>query len=318
MNFILLLNIDIRFHLVKHKLEFCAIQRRTRNHLLNYNVDFVTFKYLLFYLDELQAILHKLQFKKQDKIYVLGAFTEGGNMRTQCTLWLFVSVVLLIGAAIALGSQKMKILIITGGHDFERDQFFAMFDSMSDIEFTSVEHPGANDIYATSSLQTYDALVYYDMNQEISEEQKRAFLTMVEKGKGLVFLHHSLASYQTWDEYKQIQGGRYNENPEDAAKKSTYKHDVTMNVYILDRDHPVTQGLSDFEIYDEVYGNFEVSADVHPLLKTDHPQSGEIIGWAHAHGASKIVYLQPGHDHHAYENENYRALVRRAIRWVAE
>ncbi|MBN1560354.1 ThuA domain-containing protein [candidate division KSB1 bacterium] len=237
-------------------------------------------------------------------------------MRIQCTLWLFISVVLLIGAAIAPAAQKIKILIITGGHDFEREQFFAMFSSMADIEFTSVEHPAANDIYATSAA-AYDALVYYDMNQEISEEQKKAFLSVVEKGKGLVFLHHSLASYQTWDDYMQIQGGRYNENPQDAAKKSTYKHDVELNVYILDREHPVTQGVSDFKIYDEVYGNFNVLPGVHPLLKTDHPESGEIIGWAHEYGAAKIVYLQSGHDHHAYENENYRALVRQAIQWVA-
>ena len=45
-----------------------------------------------------------------------------------------------------------------------------MFDSMTDIEFTSVEHPAANNIYAAKALDDYDVMVFYDSNQEISEE----------------------------------------------------------------------------------------------------------------------------------------------------
>jgi type 1 glutamine amidotransferase len=52
------------------------------------------------------------------------------------------------------------------------------------------------------------------------------------------------------------------------------------------------------------------------LLSTSHPESGEIIGWTHLYGDSPIVYIQPGHDHHAYENPNYRHLVRQAIEWI--
>ena len=67
-----------------------------------------------------------------------------------------------------------------------------------------------------------------------------------------------------------------------------------------------------------MYGNFKVLPNVTPLLKTDHPESGEIIGWANKYGAAKIVFLQMGHDHHAYENENYKTLVLQAIKWAAE
>ena len=227
---------------------------------------------------------------------------------------------ILSGLALIFSAQsthKIKILIITGGHDFEREPFFEMFDSMNNIEFTSVEHPDANRIYGTSMLDQYDVLVYYDMNQEITEEQKQSFLDVVERGMGFVFLHHSLASYQDWPEYLAIQGGRYHLDPQDASKKSTFKHDVNMNVTIIEPGHPVTNGLSDFTILDEVYGNFEVLPTVQPLMKTDHPESGEIIGWAHEYGASKIVYLQLGHDHHAYTNPNYRQLVQQAIQWTA-
>jgi hypothetical protein len=106
----------------------------------------------------------------------------------------------------------------------------------------------------------------------------------------------------------------------DDGKKygpSTYKHDQEFTVRILDPAHPVTQGMQDFAMYDEVYINYKIHDYVTPLLATDHRESGEYIGWVHRHGNSRIVYLQPGHDHHAYENPHFRRLVRNAIGWVA-
>ena len=238
-------------------------------------------------------------------------------MRLLTIFFMIFAVLILTLAVTGQIPQKTKILIITGGHEFEREFFFNMFAAMPDIEFTSAEHPAANNIYAAEALENYDVLVYYDMNQDISEEQKKAFLQMVEKGKGLVFLHHSLASYQDWPEYMHIQGGRYHLDPQDTSKKSTYKHDVQMDVKVLDPDHPVTKGIADFTIHDEVYENFEVLPTVHPLLKTDHPESGEIIGWAQQTGKTKSVTIQLGHDHFAYENENFSRLVYQAIRWGA-
>ena len=111
--------------------------------------------------------------------------------------------------SISVAQQKTRILIITGGHDFDQQEFYELFHSFQDVEFTSVTHPVANNVYNTDKIFEYDALVFYDMNQEISEEQKTAFLDVLNKGIGCVFLHHSLASYQKWDEYIQIVGGQY-------------------------------------------------------------------------------------------------------------
>jgi arylsulfatase A len=210
---------------------------------------------------------------------------------------------------------KQEILIITGGHDFERDAFFQMFNELPGIAYTELTHPGANQVYDSSLLDRMDVLLFYDMVQAISEEEKAAFRHMLEQGKGLVFLHHSLASYQDWGEFEKIIGGKYVLSGQDS---STYRHDVEVAVEILSKEHPVTRGLNDFLLYDEVYGNFKVQPEVIPLLGTTHPESGKIIGWAHSYGSSRIVYLQPGHDHHAYEDPNFRLLLKQAIQWVQE
>ena len=218
-------------------------------------------------------------------------------------------------------NEKIRVLVITGGHDFEREPFFEMFDSFEDVSYREVVHPQANDYYAADSAKRFDVFVFYDMNQEITPAQKESMIRMFEQGKGAVFLHHSLASYQDWDEFYKILGGRYWLKPHREGGReipgSTYKHDVDVEVKIVDPDHPVTRGMSDFVIHDEVYGGFQVAPFVEPLLTTSHPESGEVIAWAHTYGASRIVYIQSGHDHKAYENENYRRLVRQAIEWTA-
>ncbi len=134
-------------------------------------------------------------------------------------------------------------------------------------------------------------------------------------------MHHSLANYQTWDKFLEIIGGRYLMDTMMVAGKefpgSTYEHDVDMNIQVV-ADHPVTKGLEDFTIHDEIYGGYYVSPKVTPLLKTDHPQSTETIAWANQYGNSRIVTIQLGHDHFAYEDENFRKLLSKAINWVAD
>ncbi|RPH99134.1 MAG: ThuA domain-containing protein [Calditrichaeota bacterium] len=234
----------------------------------------------------------------------------------------FFLFLVLMMCSIVAAREPVSVLIVTGGHDFERTAFFAMFAEMKGIQFTSVEHPLANAALDTGSLANYDVLLFYDMNQSIDEDHKSGFISLIKNGKGLVFLHHSLASYQEWDEFSKIRGGKYilpeSLLPEQQAKASTYQHDVQVHVKIIEPDHPVCRGLSDFVLLDEVYGGYQIFPFVTPLLKTNHPLSNAVIAWSHVWERSRIVFIQPGHDHHAFENSNYRKMVENAINWTAD
>ena len=218
-------------------------------------------------------------------------------------------------------AEPINLLIITGGHDFERDEFFAAFDSFDNIQWTEIQHPQVRDFWGTDQIKEYDALLFYDMPKEISSEQKESFLDLVEDGMGIVFMHHSLASYPDWSEYMKIIGGHYHQKPYVTARGdtlvSTYKHDVDLTVNV-EKEHPVTQDVNNFTIHDEVYNYYSVVPTVTPLLSTEHPESGELLAWTHTYKKSTIVYLLLGHDHHAYVNENFRKLVHNAVTFVAD
>jgi type 1 glutamine amidotransferase len=227
----------------------------------------------------------------------------------------FLILSVLIFISMSVSAKRLNVLIVTGGHDFDRKSFFEMFDSFQDMSYAELKHPEANFQLGTIDPKTYDAVVFYDMPKTITDEEKANYYKLLKLGKGLVFLHHSQCSYQEWNEYKTIVGGKYHEE-KNTPQTSTYQHDITFTVKIANSKHPVTRGIKDFEILDEVYGNTEVLPGITPLLTTENPQSSKIIGWTHQKENSRIVYIQPGHDKNAFQNKSYRQLVWQAINFV--
>ncbi|MRR37784.1 ThuA domain-containing protein [bacterium] len=215
-----------------------------------------------------------------------------------------------------------NVLVVVGGKSFETAPFYAMFGSFEGVRSDTASKPGVFSLFASTDVARYDVIVFYDSYQPITESQRNSFLSLLDRGIGCVFLHHALVSHQEWKEYEKILGGRYHHAPYvDGGKKygaSTYKHDQEFTVQVVDPSHPVTRGIADFPIHDEIYINYQVFDFVTPLLTVDHRESGRPTGWAHRSGNSRVVYLQSGHDHRAYENPGFRALLLNAIRWVAK
>ena len=227
-----------------------------------------------------------------------------------CTIFIF-------SVYSSVSANRLKILIVTGGHDFDRISFFQMFDSFKNITYSELKHPEAGIQLGTINPDSFDAVVFYNMPKTISEQEKESFHKLLSTGKGLLFLHHSICAYQDWPEYESIVGGKYYEKKkDDKFGVSSYEHDIDLTVKIENQSHPVTKGVENFLLHDEVYGNLEIIPEVIPLLSTDHPKSNKLIGWTLNKGKSRIVFIQPGHDKNSYTNPDYRKLVNQAIGYI--
>jgi hypothetical protein len=221
------------------------------------------------------------------------------------------------------GQQKeTNVLLIVGEHSFDEESFYAMMDKLPGITYNVAEHPDAYQYLKPEKIEGYDAVLLYDMPAEIPEDAKKDFIAMLEKGTGLVVLHHAFCSYDFWPEYTNIVGGRYHHFPwqKDGEEQppSTYKHDLVLNVKVVDSKHPVTKGISDFQIVDEAYGGTEILESVHPLLATDEPASAPLVGWTNHYANAKVVTLTLGHDKQAWENPVFSQLLSQAISWVGD
>ncbi len=218
-----------------------------------------------------------------------------------------------------LPSERIKVAVVTGGHNFEQKPFLEMFNSFDGIRYVHVALKDDSEIFEDIDDWPYDVIVLYNMTQKISPKRRKNFVSLLDKGVGLVALHHSIAAFQEWPEYRKIIGARYflSDVVENGItyKRCTYKHDVTFAVKVEDKNHPITRALDDFTINDETYKGYLVDRDNLLLLSTDEPSNNESICWTRKYGNSKVVYIQAGHGSKAYKNENYRTLVANAIKW---
>jgi type 1 glutamine amidotransferase len=133
----------------------------------------------------------------------------------------------------------------------------------------------------------------------------------------LVVMHHALVSVHGWADYERIIGGIYPTNSPPGTSATGYRHDVEIPVVVATRDHPITTGLQDFTVKDEIYWGYRVGPDVTPLLTTTHPESGKPLAWCRTENKSRIVYVQLGHGSPCYEDAHYRDFLARSIRWAA-
>ncbi len=228
-------------------------------------------------------------------------------------------VFLSLGLLSCQSDTTVKVLFITGGHGYDKANFHAMLDKLP-ITYDHYEHPNAHAMLKAEKIDKYDVVLLYDMPAEISPEARQDFITMLQKGKGLVVLHHAFCSYDSWPEYVKIVGGRYHHFPwtKDGVSQppSTYDHDVKVPVRVEDKKHPITKGITDFEIIDEVYGGTEIRPTVHPILSTNVPSSGPLVCWTNSYGKSRVVALTLGHDKQAWENPVFIKLLSQAIIWA--
>ncbi|MCU0918654.1 MAG: ThuA domain-containing protein, partial [Planctomycetes bacterium] len=163
-------------------------------------------------------------------------------------------------------------------------------------------------------------IVLYNMSQKLTPQREENLQKLLKAGVGLVALHHAEGAFNASEVYRQIIGARYPLKPQEIEGKQfaqgTYDHDMDMNVKVVDREHPITRGLSDFTIHDETYKGIWFAKDNHVLLTTDHPRSDTTICWTRPVGDNRTVFLQLGHDAKAYANPSLRQLIVRSIRWA--
>jgi type 1 glutamine amidotransferase len=244
-------------------------------------------------------------------------------MKTVCSLMLGVLIGSFATSATAANpsADKIRALLLVGGHAFEENVFLGMFDRMADVTYTVAHMPQDAGLLKPGLEKQYDVIVMYDMTGRITAEQQQAFVALLNSGIGIVSLHHNLGAHREWGEFRKIIGGKYvfadcviDGRP---CPKSSFAHGQDLTVTVVDREHPITRGLKDFSIHDETYKDFYTVPTAKVLLKTDHPKNDPELAWVHRYGESPVFYLMLGHDSKAYQNPNYRELIHRGIRWAA-
>ena len=209
----------------------------------------------------------------------------------------------------AAPAGKMKVLVVSGGHGFPVEPFRKVFAGYADMDCTFVDEKQGGEAFEDVGRWDYDAIVLYNYRKKPSDRAWENFTGLLDRGVGLVILHHAIYGYRTRPEFMKIVGV--------TSWLSGANNGVEIRVHVADPKHPITRGLSDFTIRDEVYQGHGLDPKCHVILSTDTPGNARWIAWVHRYGKSPVCYFQLGHDAKAYGNEGFQAVLGRAVGWVA-
>ena len=254
--------------------------------------------------------------------------------------------------------DQPNLLVATKGHPYDKAAFAGLFDRLKGFTWTHVEQPAAARLLHPGAAADFAAIVYYDVPGiafrtprpprliEPTTAMKEGFEALLESGKPLVFLHHAIAGWPTWDRYAEVIGARFFYQPGTYRGRSYpdsgYLFPVRYEAEVV-AAHPVTQGLPDrFAVDDELYLLQLLEPDVVPLLRArfdfgsgnfysaaealagrmrsregwSHPPGTDLIAWARRVGRSPVVVIQCGNDGQTFANPAFERLVANAVAWV--
>ena len=154
------------------------------------------------------------------------------------------------------------------------------------------------------SISEYDVFLDYMHGGLLNAEQTKSVVDFVAGGKALVGVHSAAVDKRS-PEFMSLLGGKY----------IGHRDYMEAKVTIVDEDHPITKGIGDFSIIDEIY---KLDYDPKPLRVLIHGEvEGEIypVCWVREYGKGRVAFLSLGHGKESFENSNFQELVTRCIRW---
>lgn len=212
------------------------------------------------------------------------------------------------------GGQPLRVLVVTGGHDFE-PSFYTVFESRGPWAWSHVS--SNREAFRRDLRPDVDVLVLYDLSQELDDTGRQNLKAFLESGKAMVVIHHAIADYNDWEWWtREVIGGKYFLKAEGATPPSTFKHDEELFIRPVTA-HPLIDSIGPIHLWDETYKGMWISPESQVLLTTDNSTSDGPVAWISPYPKSRVVYIQLGHDSSAHRHPAYQSLVRNAILWTA-
>jgi len=153
-------------------------------------------------------------------------------------------------------------------------------------------------------LTRYDALMIYGNRSNLTRGQERALLTYVNGGGGLVVVHAGSGNFKESDAYVSLVGGSFKSHGTG-----------TFSTMRLVPNHPVFEGVPNFESWDETYVHMKHNPDKKVLSVRVEGDHEEPWTWIRTQGNGRVFYTAWGHNGRTWSHEGFKKLLERGIRW---
>jgi len=220
-------------------------------------------------------------------------------------------------------SEKINVLLLSGRNNHEWQQTTPFLQDL-------LEESGRFHVSVTNNpenlkpeeLNQYDVIVsnwcaWPDVTgMRWNKKLEEAFLDFIAGGKGFVAFHAASATHHDWPEFQKIVGGTWEEGVTDHGPIHTFK------VSIENSNHPVTRGLKDFFITDELWHKVKFQEDINILCtaysameKSGTGKNEPVVIFTN-YQKGRNFYNILGHNTATMQNKAWQTLMLRGIEWA--
>jgi type 1 glutamine amidotransferase len=172
------------------------------------------------------------------------------------------------------------------------------------------------------SLANVDAIFFLGHREVALEPSQRAELAafVKDEGKGFVAAHTALTAFDSWPEFGDLLGGRYDDHPWNVASGTVINEDPS---FPATKHFPPT-----FTLVDEFYQPKAFSRErTRVLLRLDvaamppNPQlrrtDGDFpLAWARMYGKGRVFYSSLGHAAETWDQRDVALMYFEALKWA--
>jgi len=161
-------------------------------------------------------------------------------------------------------------------------------------------------------LDRTDVVVLYASDgNNIAPEDQRNLERFLKRGGGLVALHDSICGTNAaW--FKTVAGGAK------VHGETNWSRGLT-GLYFQDYPHPITEGVANFDMQDEMFYKLQLMPGVKVLATTFHTAK-EIVPqmWTYEQGRGRAFVSLQGHYFTNFSLPHFRGLLLRGIAWAGK
>lgn len=221
----------------------------------------------------------------------------------------------------APAAEKISALLISGDdvapfHDWKDigESTREVLDQSGKFDVRVCEDPFILD--SSAALQRYDVIILTMFNAHfptISDQAKENLIQFINEGKGFVVCHLATASFKEWDEFKTICGRVW------VMGTSGHNPRSQFDAKVVNKEHPITKGIEDFKIFDELYAKLQGDSEITVLVEADSDFSNktEPLCFVKEYGKGRVFNTAFGHDYKAIKHETYKKILTRGCEWAA-
>jgi type 1 glutamine amidotransferase len=161
-----------------------------------------------------------------------------------------------------------------------------------------------------AALRSVDLVVPNWTNGRIESGWLENWLQAVaDGGTGVAGVHGGMAdAFRSEPRYHEMVGGQWVAHPGGDG--------VTYMVHIVDPAHPLTAGLTDFEVTSEQY-YLHIDPALSILATTRFDGVTMPVAWTKSYGRGRVFYCALGHTPNLIQRPPIRTLVARGLTWAA-